>query len=209
MTRDEIVREIAKFSTKRSEKDNLLIYYAGHGDLDETIKPARGYWLGVDAGKDKITHTNWIPNIVITDFMERTKAQHVLVISDSSYSTFMLRDAGTRGVYRLLKDNRKHYQQILKSRSSVIITSGALQPVHDNIGGEHSIFAQEFVNILEENDKILEGHSLFTSLSERVKERTKLISESYGFIEEQRPQYLQNLKAHHEYGDFIFVPKGI
>ncbi len=206
-TRDEIVREISKLGENKKESDNLLIYYAGHGDLDERVSPARGYWLGVDAGKDKITHTNWIPNIVITDFMELTNAKHVLVINDSCYSAAMLRDAETRGVNRLHKDKFKEYQQILKKRSSVIITSGALQPVLDSIDGEHSIFARELINILEENEKILEGQTLFTSLSERVKERTKLISESYGFIEEQRPQYLQNLKAGHNYGDFLFVPE--
>ena len=41
--------------------------------------------------------------------------------------------------------------QLRSKRARVVLTSGGLEPVEDNEGGEHSVFAQEFLRALEEN----------------------------------------------------------
>ena len=41
---------------KLGSNDNLLIYYAGHGEFDKNVEKA--YWLPVDAQRDD--PTNWI-----------------------------------------------------------------------------------------------------------------------------------------------------
>ena len=46
--RERCVSALNEFRGKLTEADNLLIYYAGHGTLEE--KNQRGYWLPVDAG---------------------------------------------------------------------------------------------------------------------------------------------------------------
>ena len=46
-TRKEILSELYKFKNKLSFKDNFLIYYAGHGDIDRQL--GEGYWLTVNA----------------------------------------------------------------------------------------------------------------------------------------------------------------
>ena len=47
VTRDAIIEALDDLREKLGEKANLLIYYAGHGWLDEDVD--RGYWLPVDA----------------------------------------------------------------------------------------------------------------------------------------------------------------
>ena len=63
-------------TNKLKENDNLLIYYAGHGELDKAEN--RGYWLPVDASYE--LRSKWISNTRIVDRIKATKAKHVLLI---------------------------------------------------------------------------------------------------------------------------------
>lgn len=54
--RSDILSKLARLRETLSSKDNLLIYYAGHGFLDK--EGDEGYWLPVDATKDN--EINWI-----------------------------------------------------------------------------------------------------------------------------------------------------
>ncbi len=49
-TRYEILSALNKTRRELTEKDNLLLYYAGHGEYDKTYN--RGHWLPVDAETD-------------------------------------------------------------------------------------------------------------------------------------------------------------
>ena len=64
------------------EEDNLLIYYAGHGKLDESQE--LGYWLPIDA--EQGNNINWISNKAITDILNVIEAKHILVVADSCYA---------------------------------------------------------------------------------------------------------------------------
>ena len=46
-TRGNLISALAKLRAKLTLNDNLLIYYAGHGELDKVTR--QGYWLPVDA----------------------------------------------------------------------------------------------------------------------------------------------------------------
>ncbi len=61
-SRYEIVTALNTFRRQLTENDNLLIYYAGHGILDEDS--AVGYWLPADAEEENVA--NWISNATIT-----------------------------------------------------------------------------------------------------------------------------------------------
>ncbi|MGH8106491.1 MAG: caspase family protein, partial [Arenimonas sp.] len=63
--RYQILSAMNEFRTKLTENDNLLIYYAGHGELDQVNM--RGHWLPVDADADN--NANWISTISITDIL--------------------------------------------------------------------------------------------------------------------------------------------
>lgn len=47
-----------------TEQDNVLIYYAGHGEIDKRSQTA--YWLPVDS--ETGNSANWISSQSITEF---------------------------------------------------------------------------------------------------------------------------------------------
>ena len=70
-----------------NENDKFLIYYAGHGYLDNDIN--KGFWLPINAQKED--PSNWISNSDITDQLIGIKSKHLLVIADSCFSGTLTR----------------------------------------------------------------------------------------------------------------------
>ena len=166
-------------------KDNLLIYYAGHGWLDEDAD--RGYWLPGDAQSNR--RGRWVSNATITDTLKTLLAKHVMVVADSCYSGTLTRSAniGLR--------SGDQYKRMAKKWARVAMVSGGLEPVSDK-GGSHSPFAEAFLDVLRGNDSILDGTELFTKMRRPV-----MISAN------QTPEYSDVRNAGHDGGDFLFVKK--
>ncbi|MBL4719583.1 MAG: caspase family protein [Alphaproteobacteria bacterium] len=166
------------------ESDNLLIYYAGHGWLDPQSR--RGYWLPVDAKTDR--RSRWLSNSDLTDALQALLAKHVLVVADSCYS-----GALTRSV-KVPDRNPGFVKRMAEKRARVVLSSGGLEPVADSGGGEHSVFAAQFLNALNENGGVMDGTQLF----EKVRHKVVLNAQ-------QTPEYSDIRLAGHEGGDFLFV----
>ncbi|MGI9302352.1 MAG: caspase family protein, partial [Gammaproteobacteria bacterium] len=183
--RYDVVKALSALRASLSEEDNLLIYYAGHGYLDDAT--GRGYWLPVDAEDDNAA--NWVSTSDVTDALHGMSARHVIVVADSCYSGTLTR-AGAADL-----DNRKALiKRLAGKRSRTVLSSGGLEPVLDSGGGNHSVFANALLGVLDENDGVLEGSRLFTELRQRVV-----------LGADQTPEYADIRKAGHEGGDFIFV----
>jgi len=160
-----ILQTLNSYRERLSEDDNFLLYYAGHGTLDE--KNNRGHWLPVDAHPS--VATNWISNVTITDHINTFTAKHIMVIADSCYSGTLTRQVRTsppRG--RSKKREIEYYRKWAGKTSRTALTSGGTQPVMDGGGGSHSIFAKSLLNTLEKNDGILPGPELFLEVHQRV-----------------------------------------
>jgi len=170
------------------EKDNLLIYYAGHGWLNEEVD--RGYWLPANAKPGRRRH--WISNATITDTLKGLSAKHVMVVADSCYSGTLVRaaDVGTR------KRTGDYWKEMSEKWARVAITSGGLEPVADKGGGENSPFAKAFIDTLSDNRSVMDGTTLFTKMRRPVM-----------VAAQQTPQYSDVRGAGHDGGDFIFVRK--
>ncbi len=197
-TRRDILQTLNEYRKKLTEKDNLLIYYAGHGHLDKKI--GRGYWVPVDGETD--SPVLWIPTFAVTDFLGGMSAKHVLVVADSCYSGVLTRSSIARLQAGMSKEARDHWLQVMsKKRSRTVLTSGDLQPVLDMGGGGHSVFANAFLDVLRKNDEVLEGQRLHNLVSARVAYAADVLKV------EQIPQYAPIRFAGHESGDFLFVPR--
>lgn len=185
-----------RLGQKMGDKDNLIIYYAGHGELDKEV----GYWLPVDADtKDK---RKWIPNNAITDIINTLPAKRVLVIADSCYSGALTRSSVPRADSTLNEADRLTWlRAVAKSRARLALTSGGLKPVADSGGGAHSLFANVFLNVLNENRGVLEGQRLYQEVAARI--ATNPLAQQIG----QRPQYAPIRHAGHESGEFFFLPR--
>jgi len=183
-TRDETVSALSRLRKSISQQDNLLIYYAGHGWLDTEMD--EGFWLPVDARDDD--QVDWIANDTIMRSVRAMKAKHVMVVADSCFSGTLI-----RGI--MIKERSPDYiREISQKKARTALTSGGVEPVTDVGGGGHSIFAATFIRILSENDGVLDGHQLFTTLRKRVMMGA-----------DQTPEYGDIRKAGHDGGDFLFV----
>ena len=80
-TREEILDAMQEMSTKLNREDNLLIYYSGHGMFIQ--EQERGYWLPIDADKEK--RSKWINTQSIADEVKYAEAKHILLIVDSCF----------------------------------------------------------------------------------------------------------------------------
>jgi predicted nucleic acid-binding Zn-ribbon protein len=186
--------------TTLTERDNFLLYYAGHGELDEANM--RGHWLPVDA--EAASTANWISNVAVTDILNAMAARHVLVVADSCYSGSLTRASLARLDAGMTDEAREAWiRAMVTKRSRTALTSGGLKPVLDSGGGgRHSLFARIFLEVLEANEDVLEGHRLFREVSARV----TWVAEGAEF--EQVPQYAPIRFAGHEAGEFFLVPSG-
>ncbi len=190
-SRKEILVALYDLRKKLSFKDNLFIYYAGHGEIDRQIN--EGYWQPVDALPE--LPTEWIDNNTITSIIASMKAKHVLIIADSCYSGLLTR-SGNKILQNTFENREILLQRLTNKKSRLVFTSGGKEPVQDGGGGNHSIFAKSLINVLEENTKEI----TLTEITQKV--IPYVITNS-----EQTPEFAPIHKSGHDGGDFIFVPK--
>jgi len=151
-SRYQVNRDLRYLATSMGPKDNLLIYYAGHGQLDDIT--GDGYWVPAE-GKLK-DPTTWISNAYIKALLssEKVQAKNVVVIADSCYSGSMLRG----GPSLMSLDDQRYREKLAKKaalRSRQVISSGGIEPVADGGAQGHSLFAYYFINALENNDRVV------------------------------------------------------
>ena len=183
-TRSQILKSIGKLRANVTRKDNVLIYYAGHGHLDQAAD--EGYWLPIDA--DRSDQSNWIATDRIVSQVKAMQAKHVMVVADSCFSGTI-----TRAI-KIEQRTPEWLSEIVKKKARTALTSGGLEPVMDTGSGNHSAFAYAFISLLEENDGVLDASQLFSKL------RPKVMVNST-----QTPQYGKIHMAGDDGGDFLFV----
>jgi TPR repeat protein len=195
--RYQLLSALNKLREQLTSEDNLLIYYAGHGELDRVNK--RGYWLPVDAEANSTA--NWISSLQITDVMNAMAAKQILLVADSCYSGMLTRSSIARLDAGMTEEERTRWLKTMASKHArVVLTSGGVQPVLDGGGGSHSVFAAAFIAALDANSEVLEGQKLAQAVTQRV-----AVSVEAADID-QVPMYAPISFAGHEAGDFFFVP---
>lgn len=118
-------------------------------------------------------------------------ANHVMVVADSCYAGTL-----TRSLTEEPDRSNDYFRRMAEKRTRVVISSGGLEPVVDSGGGSHSVFAAQFIKVLEENRVVLDGTGLFETIRRAVVLNA-----------DQTPQYSDIRHAGHEGGDFLFVPR--
>jgi predicted nucleic acid-binding Zn-ribbon protein len=164
--RYQILTALNEFRAKLTEKDNFLLYYAGHGQLDSDN--VKGNWLPVDAEPNN--NANWISSDAITDILNAMTAKHVIVIADSCYSGIMLRSFTTSTEGGRSEEKRLAWlKHMIEQRSRTVLTSGGVEPVLDSGGGGHSLFARALLNVLASSREVLESPFLYRQVTKQVK----------------------------------------
>ena len=188
-TRADVVRALDALRGQLTPRDNLVVYYAGHGFLD--TEADTGYWQPVDA--EEGTRADWIAISGVTSTVKAMSAKHVMVISDSCYSGTL-----TRGVSVGIKTGAERVAELRRladTKSRTALVSGGLEPVYDGGGDGHSVFTRALLTTLRENNGVLDGTQLFSAIRPAVLLNTP-----------QTPRYSDIREAGHDGGDFLFVP---
>jgi WD40 repeat protein len=182
-THDEIASSLYGYSKNLTDKDNLLIFYAGHGWWDE--KNQLGYWYPADASKN--TPVNWFRNSELRDYITSIEAKHILLIADACFSGAIFK---TRGVD--FSDAPQNIKTLDERASRKAMTSGILEEVPDV-----SVFIKHLVDRLAENEeKYLASEFLFISFKASVMDNSTSI-----------PQFGTIQNVGDKGGDFIFIHK--
>ena len=198
-TRKKTLGALERFQRDLKKSDNFLLYYAGHGKLDEEKE---GFWQPTDS--DEVDSSQWIANKRINSILKKFKANNIILVADSCYAGAQFR--GLTAIDQQADDSmtpsqssESLVQRLSNSRSRVAITSGGLEPVADRIGfSDNSVFATSFITVLENNSEIITSGDFF----KRVRQRVVPITAEAGL--EQTPEFGQLWSSGHEGGDFIF-----
>ena len=176
---NDIIKEFSKLKKKVTDKDNLLVFYAGHGVYDEVSQV--GHWLPSDA--DMEYELNLISNSQVVDFLKAIQSKHTLLISDACFSGSIFK---TRSFSTSPKSIQKKFE--LTSRKA--ITSGTLKTVPNK-----SMFLKYLLKRLTNNpNKYLSARQLFDKIEEPVMNNSP-----------NTPQYGTIYGIGDEGGDFIFI----
>ena len=191
-SRRDIISAFSKLEKVVSDKDSVMIFYAGHGKMVDAQN--EGYWLPSDA--DPNDEFNWIPNSYIKSKVRALKARNVLLVADSCFSGLL-----TRGLEMPAEENiLSRIQEFQETPSRVVISSGGLEPVLDGFGGKNSIFAYEFIRLLENKSNPLTSTELYTII------RDKVVEKSIKIGVKQVPFMATLVAEGHEGPDFVFIP---
>ncbi|MEQ8859734.1 MAG: caspase family protein [Pseudomonadales bacterium] len=194
-TQDQIFQAFDDLSTKTTENDLVLIYYAGHG---YEIKN-ESFWLPVELQSRRYADIGGISSLKVANWVRAIPAKHVMIIADSCYSGSGIETTG--GFRYSAGELQDALPFFLKSRSRTMLTSGGLAPVMDGdgSGGEFSIFTKELIGLLRENRGVIYGEALYDHLVERVKYTPD------GTAVNQTPMFGTIESAGHECGQFVLV----
>ncbi len=198
-TRADTLQAVETLRNKLTEKDNLLIYYAGHGQRDDANN--RAYWIPVDSTAE--SSANWIPSYQITDHVNAMNARHVLLVVDSCYAGLMTRATGVNAMLVGMTEEQKQakVKDRLGRRTRMLITAGDNTEVLDSgQQGDHSIFAEAFLSALENNTGVLDSEGVFKTVQPYVAKQTYRINK-------QSVVYAPIPRARHEGGEFYFIAK--
>lgn len=189
-TRAGILKEFEWLMANVKENDNVLIFYSGHGDYNETLQ--RGFWVPADAKSSSVGEL--ISNTDIQAFLAGIKSKHTFLIADACFSGDIFRGKTLTIPY---ENSFKYYNQIYSKPSRTALTSGGLEPVMDGGKEGHSIFAYYLLKSLKNNsNQFFDASQLYNDL------KVAVINNS-----NQTPGFSPVVNTGDEGGQFIFIKK--
>lgn len=139
-TQNNIHKGLRGLIEKITPKDNLIIYFSGHGYFDEVLN--EGYWIPVDANAN--SQGEYLPNSSILKIIESINSQHTFLIADACFSGSLFTDPNRSLGY---------IDKVEKIRSRWGLASGRLEVVSDGEVNTNSPFARVLLSFLNDNPK--------------------------------------------------------
>ncbi len=142
-TSDRIMDELGKLRAETKPDDRVFIYYAGHGEEEETgwIIPSDAEPLSRDPSRK-----TWVRFTEIHHLFDYTKAKHVLVALDCCHGGKVMRGSGG--------GSRKFEEKYLTQPARMVISSARPnEKAWDGERGDNSPFAAAFIKSLRDSNR--------------------------------------------------------
>jgi hypothetical protein len=186
--RSDLIDVFDSLTNTLTESDNLLIFYAGHGQEDKTLD--EGYWIPIDGKRDK--RANWFSNDELKKYIKAMKCKHVLLVADACFAGKLFRGEQSNEPKKVNIAKTRAIFDDYKKKSRVGITSTKLTTVPDD-----SIFLKYFLLSLQQNtEKYLRASELHSLFNLNLQNNSRQTSERSVVFE-----------TGDEGGEFIFIRK--
>ena len=181
-TKRAFAKQFKSLNEQISDEDNLVIYFSGHGVLEESLD--QGFWLLYDA--EKGDEFSYLSNDIINRLVQQCDARHIYCMIDSCFSGTIFRDI-----------NDLESSQVYHYSSRYALTSGMETTVLDGIPGKNSPFAEALIQSLKDPSK-----DYYWGVELGLQVRSKAANDQ----QTPRIDSLRNQK--HLGGDMLFLKKG-
>lgn len=143
----EKIREYAKLTY--SSKDNLLVFFAGHGIYDEVFK--EGYVISRDSKSDDVAKTSYLSHSNLRTMINNIPCNHILLVMDvcfgGTFDPLIASKSRAADMYAEVT-NEEYIERKKKYKTRLYLTSGGKEYVPDGRPGHHSPFARKFLESL-------------------------------------------------------------
>ncbi|MHA2030790.1 MAG: caspase family protein [Candidatus Kariarchaeaceae archaeon] len=190
-TRENIVNKLETLTDTSwiKKDDNVLIFYAGHGQL----KYEDGFWVPINARSNLVSY--YISNELIKRIIGNIRSQHTLLIADACFAGDIFRGDVKKEDQLDFESMNKFYQEIYRKPSRIALTSGGIEQVLDSGNEGHSIFMYYLLKALANNrNKFFSVEQLY----DEFKSAVILNSDQIPKLE-----HLRDVKD--EGGEFVFI----
>ena len=135
-------------------RDNLLVYYSGHGEYDSLT--GEGFWIPVGGHQGRMHE--YFPNDTVRRYLSSINSHHTFLIADSCFAGALFEEGtGKSGGLRSERD---------PSRWG--LTAGRKEVVSDGKPGMHSPFADALLYRLRNNERSMGVQKLCADVLEQV-----------------------------------------
>jgi hypothetical protein len=190
----DIVVTLNALASVAGPRDEVLVFYAGHGVSDTRLGSAA--WVPADALAG--FPDTFLTSAQLSGLFSRFDTRNLIVIADSCYAGGLFR-SGDGGVAELMARDETRMQSLLRQqarKSRILITSGNDEPVLDGGGEGHSVFARALlIGLGDMAEEAFSARELFD----------RYLRLQVSGITGQEPQFRELLDIGHEGGDFVFV----
>ena len=155
---DDVFNKLRQYAQRNYKpQDQLFIFFAGHGQYDETF--GEGYIVAKNSLQNDQAKTSYISHNRLRNNINNIPTDHIFLAMDVCFGgTFDAVLAGSRAAGYEETDDETFIVKKLSLRTRKYLTSGSKEYVSDGIAGQHSPFARKFLEALKSNgggDRIL------------------------------------------------------
>ena len=190
-SQENIIEELEQLSETLGEKDNLIVYFAGHGIYKKRTQ--MGYLVPVGGKREKVA--SLIFNGRIRGYINGIQAHHIFLVVDSCFSGDLI--LRSRGEGNPIGAIESYAQKVASKPSRWGLAAGRIEEVADGIAGNHSPFNKTLVTFLKTHS------SAQFAVSELINHVCKITT----YNADQTPIGGILDKAGHQGGEFVFRRK--